>query len=134
VLPTMLQAVGISVPQEVQGESLLNMMKSASAEKAGSGSAAEEHQIPNSPTGRSMRNPIIRIPRIDGVRCERYETGKYLFVEAPRRELYDQGADPQAERNLAPESKAVADTLEGQLDAFRQKTSTSREAPAAHPG
>jgi tetratricopeptide (TPR) repeat protein len=26
----------------------------------------------------------------------------------------------------------VADTLEGQLDAFRQKTSTSREAPAAH--
>jgi len=75
VLPTMLQAVGISVPQEVQGESLLNMMKSASAEKAGSGSAAEEHQDSNSPTGRSMRNPIIRIPRIDGVRCERYERG-----------------------------------------------------------
>lgn len=132
VLPTMLQAVGISVPQEVQGESLLNMMKSASAEKAGSGSAAEEHQdsqLADRPIYAESDYPYTSY-RWSPLRALR--TGKYLFVEAPRRELYDQGADPQAERNLAPESKAVADTLEGQLDAFRQKTSTSREAPAAH--
>jgi Flp pilus assembly protein TadD len=57
--------------------------------------------------------------------------GKYLFVEAPRRELYDMAADPKAEHDLAATSKAVADTLQGQLDAFRQKTSKVEKAPAS---
>ena len=56
-------------------------------------------------------------------------TGKYLFIEAPRRELYDLAADPNAENNLAAASKAVADTLQVQLDTFRQKTSKIGEAP-----
>ncbi len=56
-------------------------------------------------------------------------TGKYLFIEAPRRELYDLAADPKAEHNLAATSKAVADTLQGQLNAFRQKTAKNGEAP-----
>jgi Flp pilus assembly protein TadD len=56
-------------------------------------------------------------------------TGKYLYVQAPRRELYNQVDDPKAEHNLAPESKAVADTLASRVDAFRQKTSNTRATP-----
>jgi tetratricopeptide (TPR) repeat protein len=56
-------------------------------------------------------------------------TGKYLFIEAPHKELYDQSADPKAEHNLSPTSVAVTSTLASQLDAFRQKTGTAKEAP-----
>jgi len=56
-------------------------------------------------------------------------TGKYLYVQAPRRELYDEAADPKSEHNLATEMKAVADTVGDRLETFRQKTSSKREAP-----
>jgi tetratricopeptide (TPR) repeat protein len=38
-------------------------------------------------------------------------------------------ADPKAEHNLAITSKAVADTLQSQLETFRQKTSKNEAAP-----
>jgi len=45
-------------------------------------------------------------------------------------------ADPKAEHNLSANSVAVANTLDSQLEAFRQKTATSKEAPkvVADPG
>jgi len=63
-----------------------------------------------------------------------WRAGKYLYVQAPRRELYDQSVDPKALHNLAPESKAVADTVEAQLDAFHNKTSSAQtEQPKLDP-
>src|SRR2546427_11800383 len=50
-------------------------------------------------------------------------SGKYLYSQAPERELYNQSADPAAARNLAGDTKAVADTMAAQLDDFHQKTS-----------
>src|SRR5207244_11467166 len=44
-------------------------------------------------------------------------------MQAPERELYNQSADPAAARNLAGDTKAVADTMAAQLDDFHQKTS-----------
>ncbi|MGB9234555.1 MAG: sulfatase-like hydrolase/transferase [Terriglobales bacterium] len=129
VLPTILQAAGIEVPREVQGQSLLGTMKTASGEKERPGSPAETAKGPE-PADRLMyaeSDYPYTSYRWSSLRAVR--TGKYLFVEAPRRELYDQRADPQAERNLATQSTAVADTLEGQLDSFRQRTSASGEAP-----
>src|SRR5260221_9439711 len=57
-------------------------------------------------------------------------------MEAPRKHLYAQSEDPKAERNLSATSAAVTGTLAGQPNAFRQKTSTSKEAPkvSADPG
>jgi predicted Zn-dependent protease len=49
-------------------------------------------------------------------------SGKYLYIQAPRRELYEDGIDPKAEHNLAPASSAVADTLSARLKAFQQQT------------
>ena len=124
VLPTILQAVRVSVPPEVQGESLLGMMtpKSAPAESGGASGAASadrpayaETDYPHRAYGWSSLRAL--------------RTGKYLYIKAPRQELYDQSANPNAEHDLSAASAAVTSTLAGQLDAFRQKTSNSREAP-----
>src|SRR5438046_10716295 len=50
-------------------------------------------------------------------------SGKYLYIQAPEQELYNQTADPDAAHNLAATTKAVADTLAVQLEDFRSKTS-----------
>jgi tetratricopeptide (TPR) repeat protein len=50
-------------------------------------------------------------------------TGKYLYIQAPQRELYNRASDPGETRNVANDSKAVADTLASELDQFRRKTS-----------
>ena len=52
-----------------------------------------------------------------------------MYIQAPRRELYDQTVDPEAEHNLAATSAAVADTLGGQVRAIREKTTSKRAAP-----
>jgi arylsulfatase A-like enzyme/tetratricopeptide (TPR) repeat protein len=116
VLPTMLQAAGIAVPPEVQGESLLSMLK---PESSGDRPAYAESDYPHRTFGWSSLRSL--------------RTGKYLFVEAPRKELYDESADPKEERNLSASSGAVTNTLTSQLDEFRQKTSTSKEAPKIVP-
>ena len=122
VLPTILQAVGVAVPPEVQGESLLGLMTpKAPAESAG---------VPETSQDRPAYAETEYGHRAYGWSSLRaFRTGKYLYVEAPRRELYDQSADPQAEHNLSATSAAVTGTLAGQLDAFLQKTSSARELP-----
>jgi choline-sulfatase len=126
VLPTILQAVGVVVPPEVQGESLLGLMKPAATVGDDAGSKAQiftdrpayaETDYPHTAFGWSS----LRAMR----------TGKYLYVDAPHRELYDQSTDPQAEHNLSSTSTAVTSTLAGQLDAFRQKTSSARVVATA---
>jgi tetratricopeptide (TPR) repeat protein len=118
VLPTLLQVVGIEVPAEVQGESLLGMMK------AGNGEAAELFR--DRPAYSESDYPYLAF---GWSALQALRTGKYLYVQAPHRELYDQVLDEKAEHNLAPESTAVADTLSARVEAFRQKTSSKREAP-----
>ncbi|MGA2981092.1 MAG: sulfatase-like hydrolase/transferase [Terriglobales bacterium] len=126
VLPTILQAVGIDVPPEVQGQSLASMMgpnpRSPASEGTDPPSSQDRPQYAETEYG-------VRAYGWSTIRSLR--AGKYLFVEAPRRELYDMAADPKAEHDLAATSKAVADTLQGQLDAFRQKTSKVEKAPAS---
>jgi tetratricopeptide (TPR) repeat protein len=50
-------------------------------------------------------------------------SGKYLYIQAPERELYDQTSDPGETHNVAESSKAVAGTLASQLEDFRNTTS-----------
>jgi arylsulfatase A-like enzyme/Tfp pilus assembly protein PilF len=120
VLPTLLQEVGIEIPKEVQGQSLLPLIKpgternpAAAARREGAAYAQSEYS--RDEYGWSALQSL--------------RSGKYLYVQAPRRELYDQAADPKADHNLVSSSTAVADTLASQLEAFREKTSSKREAP-----
>ena len=135
VLPTILQAVGIAVPQDVQGESLLPMFKPATlkptpAGQAGTGTGAKTSKAPETSHDRPAYAESDYPHRTFGWSSLRaLRTGKYLFIEAPHKELYDQSADPNEEHNLSTTSVAVTNTLASQLDAFRQKTSTAKEAP-----
>jgi arylsulfatase A-like enzyme len=118
VLPTLLQVAGIEVPAEVQGDSLLGVMKTdQTAEAPRDRPAYAETDYPHTAFGWSAERSL--------------RTGKYLYIQAPRQELYDQTADPDAVHNLSGTSTAVSGTLAGQVNAFRAKTSSNREAPKA---
>jgi arylsulfatase A-like enzyme/Flp pilus assembly protein TadD len=126
VLPTLLQAVGVEIPHEVQGQSLLELMTpmKPGAEKADGANADvwrdraayAESDYPFLAYGWNALQSL--------------RAGKYLYIQAPRRELYDQTTDVKAEHNLASASVAVADTLSSRTETFRQKTSSKVEAPA----
>ena len=125
VLPTILQTVGVAIPQEVQGESLLGIMKPNLA-LAESGTSPQT--LPDRP---SYAESDYAHDAYQWSPLRSLRTGKYLYIKAPRQELYDQSADPKAERDLSSASTAVTSTLAGQLDAFRQKTSSTQDAPKA---
>jgi tetratricopeptide (TPR) repeat protein len=114
VAPTILQEAGLPVPKEMQGESLSEMMMQAT--KPGAGAATQPERPAYAETDyphRAFSWSTLRALR----------TGKYLYIRAPDRELYNQVTDPEETHNLAAASKAVADTIAGQLDAFRLRTS-----------
>jgi arylsulfatase A-like enzyme/Flp pilus assembly protein TadD len=122
VMPTLLQASGIAIPSEVQGQSLLGLI----AAKAGTGDPSTAAAWHDRPAYSQADYPHIAF---GWSALQSLRTGKYLYVQAPRRELYDQTADPKAEHNLAASSSAVADTLAGRVQAFRDKTTSKKEAP-----
>lgn len=107
VAPTLLRAAGVEAPSQMQGKSLIPSM---SGDKTGvDRSAFAETDYPQRAFGWSWLRSL--------------RAGKYLYIDAPRRELYDESADPKALHNLAEASPALADTLQAQLDEFRRKTS-----------
>jgi len=125
VMPTMLQTAGIAIPAEVQGESLLGLMTTTTKGEAEQ-SAAAANSWRNRAAYAESDYPHIAF---GWSALQSLRTGKYLYVQAPKRELYDQTVDPKAEHNLASSSVAVADTLAGQVHAFLDKTTGKREAP-----
>jgi tetratricopeptide (TPR) repeat protein len=112
VAPTVLSMLSLPLPPTFQGESLVPLMK-GTQKAADVLPAYAETDYPHRAFGwsalRSMR------------------TGKYLFVRAPKPELYDQSQDKNAAHNLAVTSPAVASTLQTQIDAFHDKTTSYHE-------
>jgi choline-sulfatase len=114
VAPTILASAGFNVPLEMQGEPLM------SVEKPGKTSVKTNPGEEDRPTYAETDYPH-RAFGWSALRALR--SGKYLYIQAPERELYNQPADPEAAHNLAGNAKAVADTLAAQLNDFRLKTS-----------
>src|ERR1700726_2255810 len=126
VAPTILQEAGLPVPKEMQGESLSPLMskmvsKIATNPPHPAGRVSPPPSAGNSPEEDRPAYAETDYPhRAFGWSSLRaLRTGKYLYVRAPDRELYNQAADPDPAHNLASGSKAVADTIAAQLDAFR---------------
>ena len=120
IAPTLLQEAGITIPAEMQGRSLLSLMSTSKApNNVPRGSWQERPAYSQSEYPHHFGWSALRALRSD----------RYLFIQAPRRELYDESADPKAERNLSSSATAVSDTLASQMENFRQKTSNTREAP-----
>ncbi len=105
--PSLLEAAGIAVPAQMQGQSLLRIAKA--------GAAAEQPVYSRSDFGqRGFSWSVI----------ESWRAGKYLYIRAPKPELYDLSADPGATRNLAQSSKATLDTMAAQMEAFTRRLTT----------
>ncbi len=110
VLPTILEIVGVARPSSIQGRSLLPLMNQTAGKASGldDRAAYAETDYPR----QAYHWSALRALR----------TGKYLFVQAPRPELYETSKDPAEQHDLAPSSPAVAGTLAAQVTAFREKT------------
>ena len=120
IMPTVLQTAGIEVPQKVQGESLLGLMKKGPDGEAAAAAWRDKGAYSQADYGHLA---------FSWSALQSLRSGKYLYIQAPRRELYEEGADAKAEHNLATASPAVADILSARLDAFREKTTNTQETP-----
>jgi arylsulfatase A-like enzyme/Tfp pilus assembly protein PilF len=106
IAPTLLEIAAIPVPSQMQGQSLLRIAKSSGSTDQPVYSRSD---LPQRGFGWS---PL-----------ESWRAGKYLYIRAPKPELYDLTADPGATRNLAQSSKATLDTMAGQLENFSRRVS-----------
>ena len=103
--PTLLELAGVAVPPATQGQSLLPLL---SAPRATDRPAYAETDYPRRAFGWSS--------------LAAWRGDRFLYVKAPRRELYDLAVDPAAARNVAEERKAVADGVARILEEFRRRT------------
>jgi arylsulfatase A-like enzyme/lipopolysaccharide biosynthesis regulator YciM len=115
VAPTILQAAALSVPSAMQGESLLSLTKSNQT------GAPDEPNYSNSVRSVYAESSYGHLS-FGWSKLQAWRTGRYLYVEAPERELYDQSVDEPAAHNLAPDSKAIVETASAQVTEFYRKT------------
>jgi arylsulfatase A-like enzyme/cytochrome c-type biogenesis protein CcmH/NrfG len=123
IMPTVLGSLGFPVPEKVQGQSLLGFLEPATPKGE---AAAKAWQDRGAYSEGDYGHLAFAWSATQSLR-----TGKYLYIEAPRRELYDEVNDPGAEHNLASASPAVADTLSARLKDFLQRTTNTAERPKA---
>ncbi|HEY7289209.1 MAG TPA: sulfatase-like hydrolase/transferase [Vicinamibacterales bacterium] len=97
VMPTVLQLLGVTVPSRVQGRSLLPLLRGEHMDLVG----LSETWYPRHHYGWSELTSI--------------QDGRYHFIAAPRRELYDLQADPQELHDIAAENPGRADGFERAL-------------------
>jgi len=112
VAPTILEIAGVPIPSQMQGQSLLRIAKANADQPI--------YSVSNFPQQAFGWSPV-----------ESWRAGKYLYIKAPRPELYDLAADPGATRNLAQSSKATLETIASQLDGFDRRFTDSGNASAS---
>jgi choline-sulfatase len=98
IAPTVLAEAGVATPAQMQGQSLIRIAQATSQTDQPAYSRSEFSQRG---FGCSM--------------LESWRAGKYLYVRAPKPELYDLSTDPGATRNLAQSAKATLETMASQL-------------------
>ena len=96
IAPRRWKPVGAAVPSQMQGQSLLRIAK------AGSNADQPAYSVSDFPQRAFGWSPL-----------ESWRAGKYLYIRAPKAELYDLAADPGATHNLAQSSKATLETMAG---------------------
>ncbi len=116
VTPTILEAVGIAIPKEIQGHSLVSEIRPGTNLRATNPGATSRLDRPIY----SETDYPHRAFKWSSLRALR--SGKYLAIEAPKPEVYDQMNDPGALKNLAVTSPAVANTLISEVEKFREQT------------
>src|SRR5208282_5918780 len=117
LMPTVLSAVGLQVPSQVQGRSLLREIRPDP-------SAPDAQVNPD----RTLYGETF-LPRIhfNWSELRASETTKYHFIDAPRPELYDLAKDPGEVNNLFAEKKAVAEEMRAKLAGMIREYSAGKE-------
>jgi len=115
VMPTILDRLNIPIPGSVQGRSLLPLAAGQHLDLV----ALSETWYPRHHYGWSELTSI--------------RDGRFHFIAAPRRELYDTAADPGETRNLAESNPARTDAQERALREFVARTTATRAPPAPRP-
>ena len=101
IAPTVLTVAGLPTPAQMQGQSL---MRIALASSQNDEPAYSRSDLPQQGFGCSL--------------LESWRAGKYLYIRAPKPELYDLSVDSNATHNLAQSSKATIETMASQLQAL----------------
>ncbi len=117
VTPSILQVLHLPVPNVMQGQSLLHFITLDKGAQGGQHADSNGQRPIYSESGYGHLSFGWSI-------LKTWRTAKYLYVDAPEPELYDETTDPGATHNLAQDSKAVAETAAAQLTEFRRKTTT----------
>ncbi len=112
--PTVLSAVGLEIPSQVQGRSLLPELRGDLAVRDRAERTLYEETF---------------LPRIhfNWSELRGSENTKYHFIDAPRPELYDLAKDPGEVHNLFPEKKAVAGEMRSKLAGLIRDYSAGKE-------
>jgi len=119
LMPTILGAVGVEIPPQVQGRSLLSELRS-------------EHDD-REPDDKSDRDRVLYgetfLPRIhfNWSELRGSENTKYHFIDAPRPELYDLVKDPGEVHNLFTDKSAVAEEMRAKLVGLIRDYSAGKE-------
>lgn len=101
IAPTVLERAGVSIPSQMQGQSLVRIAKTN----------------PDADQSAYARSDFSQ-EAFGWSALESWRAGKFLYIRAPQAELYDLVADPGAGHNLAQISKATLAALAAQLEAF----------------
>ena len=112
IMPTVLEAAGIAVPDVVQGKSLLPAARGERLDLL----AMSETWYPRYHYGWSQLTAV--------------RDGRYKFIAAPRRELYDLQNDPGEQINLAESNPQRTIALERAMSEMTAKTSASAKPQA----
>src|SRR5207237_3785421 len=97
VAPTILRVLNMPIPAAMQGKSLMSLIMKPSEDEASDRPAYAESIYGHRAFGWST--------------LRSWRTGKYLYVDAPKRELYDQFADGRADHNIALNDSVVLDAV-----------------------
>ena len=111
LMPTVLQALKLEVPAQVQGHNLLPLIRT---------------KDPGEPRNLYAETFLPRL-HFNWSELRGVETANYHFIDAPKPELYDLTKDPGETRNLFGDRKAVGEEMRVQLTKLIQQYSTGPE-------
>lgn len=124
LMPTILGAVGVEVPSQVQGRSLLpELYTGHDRDKHDHNDQAERERAERVLYGETF------LPRIhfNWSELRGSENTKYHFIDAPRPELYDLAKDPGEVHNLFTEKSAIAEEMRAKLSGLIRDYSAGKE-------
>jgi arylsulfatase A-like enzyme/Flp pilus assembly protein TadD len=117
ILPTILDLVGLPVPEEVHGRSLVPLISG-------------EDVAWDRPVYSESLYPLLHY---GWAPLRALRTDRFKLIDVPRQELYDLAHDPTEDRNLHDEQPIRADELEAELGQLRRRIEGNTPSSESRP-